>query len=701
MTVKRAMLLLLAVVVIAGGTAVGLIYRHLRIGYDAYRALVQPGITIAGVPVGWRTEAEARDQITETVAQPYYRDILLHYQDQTVTLSPDRDLGLHIPLDDLVEEAMAASHQYDYWPGFWSWVRGDVEVLDLDVPLRMTLDESAAERFLDGVAERYDIAPVDPRVDEETLTFLPGSAGRNLDVEQAARLVNDSVVRPDRREITLPVSVEEPDLSPAHIESVLRAFSESYDRAPVEPMVNVAGLTFLPGAAGHYLDLEEALRLIGQNASQAERGETLLPVKIVEPDQSRARIESMLSTLVPVMEQQPVQPSMYTATVPLSTTGGLAGTPLVEYTGELTWTFPHFVSYTGALTSTYGYFVRPGEAGLRFDLEHAVDRVEAALEAGESAPLTFEPELDPPPPLTPEILVPVLEERLAEFPGVTSLLVKNLDTGEKVYESNVDYVLSGMSVVKLGIMVEVYRYYGGVVDAQTHQELLDMLGSESCNPCANRLLAAVGGGSAQAGAVKVTNTMRQIGLANFRLCGPFRVVEGPRDDGQIVWASYAETLLLPIQAQAPRYDNCVKATPREMARLLEMIYDGTQDRGLLREMYPAIEPQAFQEMVDIMAANDLRNMLGAGIPAEVKLAHKHGFAGYDVPWGDTRAEVGIVFSPGATWLISFYIWEDTPWINYGVMQPLYRDVSNMLYNYFNPEEPYWPLPPWTPPPDEA
>ena len=27
-----------------------------------------------------------------------------------------------------------------------------------------------------------------------------------------------------------------------------------------------------------------------------------------------------------------------------------------------------------------------------------------------------------------------------------------------------------------------------------HQELVDMLGSESCNPCANRLLATVGGG---------------------------------------------------------------------------------------------------------------------------------------------------------------------------------------------------------------
>jgi hypothetical protein len=156
-----------------------------------------------------------------------------------------------------------------------------------------------------------------------------------------------------------------------------------------------------------------------------------------------------------------------------------------------------------------------------------------------------------------------------------------------------------------------------------------------------------------------------------------------------------------IQGQQPRSDPCVKATPREISNLVEMIYDCTHDEGVLRDMYPNVfSPQVCSDMIDIMAANDLRNMLGAGIPDEITLAHKHGFSGYDVPWGDTRAEVGIVYSPGATWLVAFYIWEDTPWINWGINQPLYRDVSNMLYNYFNPGQPFWPLPQWAPPPEE-
>jgi len=138
-----------------------------------------------------------------------------------------------------------------------------------------------------------------------------------------------------------------------------------------------------------------------------------------------------------------------------------------------------------------------------------------------------------------------------------------------------------------------------------------------------------------------------------------------------------------------------------MAKLLEMIYQCTDNRGTLRKIYPTITPQACQEMLNIMASNDLRNMLGAGIPAEVKLAHKHGFSGYAVSWGDTRGEVGIIFSPGATYLVSFYIWQDIDWINWGINQPLYRDVSNMLYNYFNPTQPFWPEPPWAPGPGEA
>lgn len=628
MKLWHALLIVLVLALAVGGIVGWNRYQRVRAEYDAYRTLIQQGVTVAGVDVGWHTTEEARQKVWEWVAKPYYRDFTLYYQDEALILSPEDDLGFYIPVDEMVAEAMAASHQYDYWEGFRLWIQDQAETLQLDVPLRMDFDESAAGRFLDGVAKTYDVVPVEPMMDVQNLTFIPGSPGRRMDAEPPTVAINEQVPHPAQREVTIPVS-------------------------------------------------------------------------IVEPDQSRGRIESMLSTLVPVMAREPVPPSFYTATVPLSTTGGIEGTPTVSHTGELTWTFPHFVSYTGHLTSTYGYFFDLGKPGYTFDLEKAVKQVEVALDVGLTEPITFEPDLVPPPPITSGLLIPPLQARLDRFPGVVSILVKNLDTGEVVYQTNMDYVLSGMSLVKIGIMIEVYRHFGGEVDAQTHQELLDMLGSGSCNPCANRLLATVGGGNAKAGTQRVTKTMRRLGLANFYLCAPFRVVELWGDEGQIVWTSNTAIGLRFAPAQTPGYDPCVKATPREMTALVEMIYECSQDDGLLRDAYPNIfSPQVCQDMIDIMAANDLRNMLGSGIPHDVKLAHKHGFSGYDVPWGDTRAEVGIVFAPGATWLISFYIWQDTPWINWGINQPLYRDVSNMLYNYFSPEDQFWPLPPWAPPPEE-
>ena len=619
----QMVLIALAVVLVVGGLVAWNQYQQVRAAYDDFRQLIQPGARVAGVQVGWLTPEEARDKVWEWVAEPYYQEFALRYQDAELSLSPGDDLDFAIPVEEMVDQAMAASHQYDYWDGFQLWIQGQVETLDLNVPLEMDFDQAAAARYLETVAEAQDVDPVQPMIDVQNLTFIPGRPGHRLEIEPSAEMINERVTHPDQREVTLSVSA-------------------------------------------------------------------------VEPDQSPGRIEAMLSTLVPVMERRPTPPSYYTATLPLSTTGGIEGTPTFSYTGELTWTFPHFARYTGHLTTTYGFFFEPGEPGYTFNLTRAVSLVDLAVRAGVTQPFTFEPELVPAPPITPGLLIPPLEARLAQFPGVTTLLVKNLDTGQVLYDSNMDYVLSGMSLSKIGIMVEVYRHYGGEVDEETHQELLDMLGSESCNPCANRLLATVGNGSANAGAGKVTQTMRRLGLSNFRLCTPFRVVE-LWDDGRLVWTSN----LTLIQGQQPRYDPCVKATPREISNLVEMIYDCTHDEGVLRDMYPNVfSPQVCSDMIDIMAANDLRNMLGAGIPDEITLAHKHGFSGYDVPWGDTRAEVGIVYSPGATWLVAFYIWEDTPWINWGINQPLYRDVSNMLYNYFNPGQPFWPLPQWAPPPEE-
>ena len=250
MTVKRGVLLFLLVALIAGGLVGWSQYRKIRSTYDDYRARIQPGVRIAGIDVGWDTPEEARQKVEEKVVAPYEREIVLHFGDQRYALSPVEDLRLEVPVETMVAEAAALSHQYDYWRGFRAWLQGETFRLDATVPLTMGWDQEAAGSYMQALAAAHDTAPRQPMIDVQARTFLPGRQGYRLDVEGAAEMVNEGVPDPAQREI-------------------------------------------------------------------------VLPVRIQEPDQSRARIEAMLASLAPVMARDPLPPSFYTMTVPISTTGGI------------------------------------------------------------------------------------------------------------------------------------------------------------------------------------------------------------------------------------------------------------------------------------------------------------------------------------------------------------------------------------------
>jgi len=81
------LLIILALVLLTAGLVGWTQYRRVRARYDAYRTLIQPGITIAGVDVGWHTPEAARTKIEEWVAAPYYRDMSLSYQGEPIRVN--------------------------------------------------------------------------------------------------------------------------------------------------------------------------------------------------------------------------------------------------------------------------------------------------------------------------------------------------------------------------------------------------------------------------------------------------------------------------------------------------------------------------------------------------------------------------------------------------------------------------------------
>jgi len=204
-----------------------------------------------------------------------------------------------------------------------------------------------------------------------------------------------------------------------------------------------------------------------------------------------------------------------------------------------------------------------------------------------------------------------------------------------------------MSIVEIGIMVEVYRHLGGEVDEQTHQELLDMLASSHVTHAPTACLPWWVGDSAYDGAGKgSTNHDARLGCA-ISISALHSVWSSyGENEGQVIWGSKSGTgqfgsfrLRHPatIAASVPR--------PASMANLngddLPVhARQGPTEGCLSQHLYI----QVCQDMIDIMAENNLRNMLGAASRSRSTSAQAR-LLSYDVPWGDTRGEVGIVFHP--------------------------------------------------------
>ena len=143
------------------------------------------------------------------------------------------------------------------------------------------------------------------------------------------------------------------------------------------------------------------------------------------------------------------------------------------------------------------------------------------------------------------------------------------------------------------------------------------------NVAANLMLDRVGGGN-------VNETLRNIGL---------------------------------ITAAIPA-DGSLPASAADMALLLEGIARGQ-----------AVSQQASEEMVALLATQTINDRLPALLPPGTTVAHKTG------NWANANHDAGIVFSPGATYVIVVL----TDYGFGGDVSSRIARLSRAVYDYYNPE----------------
>ncbi len=312
---------------------------------------------------------------------------------------------------------------------------------------------------------------------------------------------------------------------------------------------------------------------------------------------------------------------------------------------------------------------RAGRAGYELDREASRLRVEAALKSAMSREVELVVRTGEAPPLQMRHLEEMLKALLAGFDGIPNVFIKDLQTGEEL-EINPDVAYAGMSVLKIAVMMEVYR----VLDeppAPEQTRLLTETMTLSGNFTANLLLRdVIGGGDAYQGVENLTASMRYLGLINTFMAAPYDETAPPP---AIVTPANSRTDL------NTNPDPYMQTTAREVGLMLEMIYQCSRGGGALMVAYPGVfTPQECQQMLEMMAQDKTESMIEAGLPPGTMFARKHGWI------GDTHADAAIVFSPGGDFILVVYLYRPQ-WLEWDVSNPLVQRIATATYNYFNPK----------------
>lgn len=268
---------------------------------------------------------------------------------------------------------------------------------------------------------------------------------------------------------------------------------------------------------------------------------------------------------------------------------------------------------------------------------------------------------------TPEQVLAAIQAREAKWGGTIAVSVYDLKT-KQGYDYNGDIVFSGMSLMKIPILLQAYMSRATFTPEQ--REAIDSMIDISDNMASNDLLAMIGDGDALKG-VEIMNTMlaQVIGTEHTFLAAPYESIE------------YLALIGIDVPARGPEgpeprtdADPYVRTTPNEINMVVKAIVDCADGDGVLLKMQDSeLTPSRCQEMLDILTENEDINKIVAGVPKDSYVAHKSGWI------DDARADAGYVRTPeGGEYIISIWMW-DVEYIETVISDKVLSDLSRIVY----------------------
>jgi beta-lactamase class A len=326
--------------------------------------------------------------------------------------------------------------------------------------------------------------------------------------------------------------------------------------------------------------------------------------------------------------------------------------------------YDHSLLQPHPLVETLSY--SSGQPECRLDVPASLPRLTAVLTSPAEREVELVVHTRQPDPPSMALLEEMIEARLAGFPGLGGVFIRHMATGDTVW-SDADVAFAGMSILKIAILEETYRVLEGEPEPATAR-LISETATLSGNYTANLLLRIVGGGDSFRGVRVLTESMRNLGLANTFMASPYDVEEIP---APIVTPANSRT------DKSTDPDLHMQTTAEDMGLLMEMIYHCAHGGGnLLAAYHDQLTAGECQAILDVMAHNKVGSFLEAGTPPGIPIAHKHGWI------GDSHADVGVVFSPGGDYVFSVFLYRPG-WLEWEISSEVMADLARATYNYFN------------------
>ena len=330
----------------------------------------------------------------------------------------------------------------------------------------------------------------------------------------------------------------------------------------------------------------------------------------------------------------------------------------------------------------------PGFPGTTLDVERAVLLIENAFHSITNRFVNLPLQRTEPSHLPFESIGIILKQTIdsSGFDGIAGVYLLDLQTAQEIHFVRLqgedlsfppDMAFTASSIIKIPIMVSVFRRVGENLDTETLKLLEDMIELSGNDP-ADRLMKQVL--DSTLGPLIVTEDMQELGLENTFLAGHFYP---------------GAPLLVRFDTPANQHpdadtnpDPYSQTTASDIGMLLADIYQCAQNNGgaLVVVFASEITQKECRNMLTLLTRNHLGSLIEGGVPDGTQVAHKHGWVSNAAGYVNTIGDAGIVYTPGGSYVFVAYLYHPIQLI-WGPASELIAQLSQAVYNFFNLSQP--------------